>query len=217
VGPPPPVVFDPGPPNPPPGQDFVPPKDKDAGGPKDLAQRDFNPPKDLAQKDFNPPKDLGQKEFNPPKDLFNKDFFKKDVFKKDVFNKDVFNKDFPNGAFGEVPPGKGPVILSQQGRLLPTDPQRDGKPHKSFGLRMVQNKTYVIDMVATAEDRFDPFLRLYDPLGKMVAWDDDGGGYPNARIRYTAGQTGNYEIAATCFGFPRQGGGAFMLTVREEP
>jgi hypothetical protein len=113
-----------------------------------------------------------------------------------------------------VAPGTGKVILSRQGRLMPNDPVKDGMRHKSFTIRLEKGKTYVIDMES---NEMDSFLRLYDPKGLMVANDDDGGDFQNARIRYRADETGDHEISASVFQDNlRLGGAAFVLTVREE-
>jgi hypothetical protein len=112
-----------------------------------------------------------------------------------------------------VKPGKGKIILTQQGRLTNNDQQKDFKPHRPFQVRLEQGVTYVIDMQS---GEMDSFLKLYDPKGQLVAQDDDGGGFPHARIRYTCNAAGNYTVSATCFGggVPANGA-AFSLTVRE--
>jgi hypothetical protein len=120
-----------------------------------------------------------------------------------------FAKDFNGG----VPAGVGKIVLNQQGRLMPNDANRDGKPHKPFQIAFQQGKTYVIDL---RSGEMDSYLWLYDPQGIRIAQDDDGGGFPDARIRITAAQTGNYLIAATMFGGLRPEGAVFTLTVRED-
>jgi hypothetical protein len=117
------------------------------------------------------------------------------------------------GPVAAVAPGVGKIIFEPQDRLLPTDPIRDGKPHKAFTIQLEQGRTYVIDMVSM---EMDAYLRLYDPAGVVVAQDDDGGGNQNARIRYTADETGDHVIAATVFAAVPPGGARFTLTVREE-
>jgi hypothetical protein len=127
---------------------------------------------------------------------------------------DEIQKDMNAGMIAQVAPGTGKVILTSQGRLMPNDPVKDFKHHKSFTIRLEKDKTYVIDMES---NEMDCFLRLYHPKGFMAASDDDGGDFQNARIRYRADETGNYEISASVFGGnPQIGGAAFVLTVREE-
>lgn len=86
-----------------------------------------------------------------------------------------------------------------------------GKKHKMFLVNLEAGKTYQIDMRSAA---FDSYLYLESPDGKVLAQDDDGGGYPSARIIHKATQTGKYRIATTHFG----GGGNlgdFTLSVRQ--
>jgi predicted Zn finger-like uncharacterized protein len=84
------------------------------------------------------------------------------------------------------------------------------KRYKQYALTMEPGKTYQIDAVSK---EFDSMLYLVAPNLAVVALDDDGGGFPNARIRYTPQQPGLYKIAVTSVG-PQ--GGNFTLTVRRE-
>ena len=121
---------------------------------------------------------------------------------------------FQAGAFPALlPEGQGRVLLNQQGRLMPNDPPKEMGPHKQFQVQLEQGKTYVIDMVST---EMDSYLRLYNPAGVKIAEDDDGGGFPNARIRIMATQAGSYQIDATVFGGVGVNGASYVLTVREE-
>jgi len=73
------------------------------------------------------------------------------------------------------------------------------------------------DARAPKDEQIDPFRRLLNPDGKQVAADDDGGGFPNARITYKADQDGTYKIIATTFMPGKTGAetGKFTLTVNE--
>ena len=64
---------------------------------------------------------------------------------------------------------------------------------------MTAGVTYTIRMAANSPG-FDPYLRLENPFGQVVAEDDDGDGFPNARITYVCPQTGSYRVIATSFG-----------------
>jgi predicted Zn finger-like uncharacterized protein len=113
-----------------------------------------------------------------------------------------------------LPPGNGPVLLTQHGRLMPNDPIRDGRIHRAFQVPLQQGKTYVIDM--RSRD-MDSFLCLYDPGGILVASDDDSAGHLDARIIHRANRTGNYTIAATALGNAIPfGGGNFTVIAREQ-
>jgi hypothetical protein len=59
----------------------------------------------------------------------------------------------------------------------------------------------------------DPYLFLKDAGGRVLAQDDDGGGYPNARIRFRCSAAGTYTIL--CAGLAGTTG-PFTLTVREQ-
>ena len=45
----------------------------------------------------------------------------------------------------------------------------------------------------------DSFLRLESPSGTKILEDDDGGGFPNARIDFRPPATGLYRIVVTSF------------------
>jgi hypothetical protein len=90
------------------------------------------------------------------------------------------------------------------------DTVRPGSHFKAYPYKMEAGKYYRIDLVAK-EQTLDPYLRLEDPAGKVVAEDDDSGGNLNSRIIYQAKATGEHKIICTTFG---QGmTGKFSLTV----
>ena len=82
---------------------------------------------------------------------------------------------------------------------------------KRYQIDMVQGRAYQIDM--RSQLPVDAFLRLEDSAGTEVALDDDGGGFPNARIDYVAPRTGAYTIIASTFNGSL---GAYNLSVREQ-
>ncbi len=100
--------------------------------------------------------------------------------------------------------GKG---LRLQGQL---DAQT---PALRYQVKLLADKTYVIDMVSPDQKALDPYLRLFDAAGKKLAEDDDSGGGLNARIVFRSQQDGTYRIEASSFNVGR---GAFTLTVREQ-
>lgn len=131
---------------------------------------------------------------------------------------EIFATTLNGGATGKftltIRDATGYSILNVNDKLTQNDPQyknAGNKKHKMFLVQLEAGKTYQIDMRSTA---FDSYLYLESPEGKVLAQDDDGGGYPNARIIHKATQTGKYRIATTYFG----GGGNlgdFQLTVRQ--
>jgi hypothetical protein len=86
-------------------------------------------------------------------------------------------------------------------------------PVKTYTVNLKAGKVYTIDLV-TRQKGQDPFLILTDAYGQMLASDDDGGGYPNARIIFTPTVDGEYRILATTLD---HGLGPFTLSVRESP
>jgi hypothetical protein len=113
--------------------------------------------------------------------------------------------------------GKPIELKNDKGKAAATatlnanDPMYMNKKHKLFHFNMEEGKTYQIDMTS---DAFDSYLFLEDADGKLLARDDDGGGFPSARITIKANKTGKHRIIATHFG----GGGnlgEFMLSIRQ--
>ena len=90
----------------------------------------------------------------------------------------------------------------------PTDPIRNS-PSKLFTVRFEKDWTYVIDMKS---NQLDSYLILTGTDGRVLAQDDDGGGYPSARIIHRAAQAGKHRIITTYFA---NASGAFELTIRQ--
>jgi len=111
-------------------------------------------------------------------------------------------------------PANAAVVLDKQDELTPNDALdkvRANSRAKRYPIQMEAGKTYTIDMVAVNPPTFDSYLRLEDAKGVMVAFDDDGGGFPNARIVYRPTQSGAFTIIATTF-VPQFG--TYHLTAR---
>lgn len=114
------------------------------------------------------------------------------------------------GAAGEKKKPAGGGNLNVKSELTNKDDKdkiRTDSYCKIFTYKMVKGRTYQIDM--KSKD-IDSYLRLEDPDGKQVAFDDDGGGFPDARITYKAADSGDHKIIATTFG--GNSTGAFTLT-----
>jgi serine protease Do len=85
---------------------------------------------------------------------------------------------------------------------------------KTYTYKMIEGRTYQIDMKTVDKIKnFDPYLRLENSDGNQVAFDDDGGGFPDARISYRAPKTGDYTIICTTFGAGMTG--KFTLIVKD--
>ena len=89
-------------------------------------------------------------------------------------------------------------------------PQRNSH-FKDYKATFKAGQLYVIDLVKKS-GTVDPFLYLDGPDGKNVAYDDDSGGFPNARIIYSPSIDGEFRIIATTL---VKATGDFTLTVRQ--
>jgi hypothetical protein len=85
---------------------------------------------------------------------------------------------------------------------LPKYKSRLNSYFKAHPFHMTRGTTYTIDLMRDPGPAgvADPYMFLENPAGIVVAQDDDGGGYPNARIVFAAAETGTYKIIATSFG-----------------
>jgi hypothetical protein len=108
----------------------------------------------------------------------------------------------------------GKIVLQEKGPWTKQDPVHPStrSPYKTYKITFKAGKVYTIDLVKNEKGQ-DPYLFLTDSAGKELAKDDDGGGFPNARIIFTPSQEGEYQILATSI---NQSLGAFTLTVREK-
>jgi Bacterial pre-peptidase C-terminal domain len=82
-----------------------------------------------------------------------------------------------------------------------------GKPHE---VKMAAGKKYQLDMVKK-DGSIDPLLFLQDKTGKVLAVDDDGGGFPNARIIFPCVKDDTYKLFAAAL----TGEGGYTLTIKE--
>ncbi len=127
---------------------------------------------------------------------------------------------------GKLAPGKTDIgkvepkvknpnqVLRVDGKLTDKDlPAKlgEGRFMKVHVVKLKAGETYVIEMDSAD---IDSYLRLEDANGKKLAEDDDGGGFPNARIVFRASADGDYRIIATTFNVNETG--AYTLTVRRD-
>jgi hypothetical protein len=95
-------------------------------------------------------------------------------------------------------------LLKKEDKLTADDPKYANPQafnrthHKAYPIKMKAGQLYIIDMVAKKADgnKVDPYLHLEAPNKNILARDDDGGGYPNARIIYRATADGEHQIIA---------------------
>ena len=89
--------------------------------------------------------------------------------------------------------------LKVAGKLSADDPKDKviaRSPHKVHEQALKAGSTYIIDLKSR---QFDSYLRLEDSTGKQLAQDDDGGGFPNARIVFKTPKDDKYRIIVTSF------------------
>ncbi len=116
----------------------------------------------------------------------------------------------PTPPVGKPSPRIGDIVLNVNDGLNQNDGVYQGRRHKVYLVEMEAGKTYQIDMRST---NFDSYLFFESPNKKLLAQDDDSGGFPDARIIYRATEAGKFRVIASHFG----GGGAlgqFTITIR---
>jgi hypothetical protein len=112
-------------------------------------------------------------------------------------------------------------MLKKEDKLTAEDPKYANPDvfnkthHKVYPLKMKAGKVYIIDMVAANEvaNSLDPYLFVEGANNKILARDDDGGGFPNARIVFRPTEDGEFRIIASALS-DRSGNGPYTLTVR---
>ncbi|MBM3992649.1 MAG: hypothetical protein FJ303_00605 [Planctomycetes bacterium] len=98
-----------------------------------------------------------------------------------------------------------------QGVLTPGDPLdrvRTSMFHVVHTYPMKKGTRYQIDLTS----QWDNYLRLENAQGVQLAQDDDGGGFPNARIIFDAPEDGWYRIIVTSY--TPQASGPYTLRVK---
>lgn len=85
---------------------------------------------------------------------------------------------------------------------------------QAWAVQLEAGMFYQIDLKSIHYSKgkgFDPVLRLTNDQGEVLWEDDDGGGFPHARIFFTPARTGKYTLTVTSYQ-PRQTG-QFALSV----
>lgn len=107
-----------------------------------------------------------------------------------------------NSGGGKVGAGGGPKVIvpphtlnNSLGRTDPRDTKMRNSFCKSFQVELTAGRSYTFYHQAPT---FDAFLRLENPTGMEVAWNDDAGdGTLNSRITYRAPTSGVYRVICT--------------------
>jgi hypothetical protein len=107
----------------------------------------------------------------------------------------------------------GATVNSQLTFQDPADPKDNQFRCKIFQVELQAGRTYTVDMTSPNQLALDPYLRIEDVNGRVLAEDDDSGGGLNARIHFRPAQTGPYVLIATCYNANQTG--PFTLSIRE--
>jgi pentatricopeptide repeat protein len=102
-------------------------------------------------------------------------------------------------------------IVDELTVLDPKATRRPGSYSKTYSIQLAAGKTYQIDMKKISG--LDPYLFLEDDMGKQLAFDDDSGGFPDARIVFACTRDGTYRIIATTY---ERATGRYSLTVQQK-
>ena len=97
--------------------------------------------------------------------------------------------------------------VKHEGNIERTDIKYEGKIAKSYTVKFEKGSTYQIDHMA----KFDAYLYLIGPDGRVLAQDDDGGDGLNSRIIHKADATGDYRVIATSLGGSNIGAYTFQI------
>jgi serine protease Do len=114
----------------------------------------------------------------------------------------------------ELDPKNPNLVFRTAASLTRQDPLsavRAGSFMKSYEVKLSAGTTYAIEMDST---QLDAHLIVEDAAGKVVAEDDDSGGFLNARIVFTPAADGTYRVVATSFTAGETGN--FTLTVNKQ-
>jgi hypothetical protein len=91
----------------------------------------------------------------------------------------------------------GQIAANQQAQniLTPGAARWDSKPFQAYQFQCNAGQTFQMDILST----WDNYALVFDPMGNVVARDDDTGEGLNARIAHTCTTTGVYRLAVTTF------------------
>lgn len=88
-------------------------------------------------------------------------------------------------------------------------------PAETWTVGLTAGQTVTLLMCRTSGASFDPYLSIHGPAGREdnVRINDDGAGFPNARLVYTPTSSGTHTIYATTFSYSESRTGSYQLTV----
>lgn len=79
---------------------------------------------------------------------------------------------------------------------------------KEYSVQLEAGAKYTITM-STDDQDFDPFLVVKNALDRVVDFDDDSGGFPNAKLGFTPVKDGIFKISAAAL----RGTGSFIFKI----
>lgn len=91
----------------------------------------------------------------------------------------------------------GTIGANQQvsGNLTVMDARWDSKPFQAYNFSCMAGQAFQMDILST----WDNYALVFDPVGNVVARDDDTGEGLNARVNYTCPFAGVYRLAVTTY------------------
>jgi len=96
----------------------------------------------------------------------------------------------PSGVVGTIQVGQ-----QAQGVLSMADARWDNKPFQAYNFQCTAGESFRMDILSD----WDNYALVFDPMGNVVARDDDSGEGLNAQVNYTCPMTGVYRLAVTAF------------------
>lgn len=109
--------------------------------------------------------------------------------------------DAPDVLVAALHDGSGAEEIVDVDATYPTD---GSLPIHAFEAR--EGQLAVITMRSLRPEILDPLVRVYGPDGQLVGMDDDGAGWPDARLTVQLPRDGRYEVEADTFmGEPPRG------------
>jgi len=94
----------------------------------------------------------------------------------------------PSGVVGTIGVGQ-----QAQGVLSMGDARYDNKPFQAYNFQCTTGLTFQLNILST----WDNYALIFDPMGNVVARDDDSGDVLNAQVSYTCPMNGTYRLAVT--------------------
>lgn len=91
----------------------------------------------------------------------------------------------------------GTISANQQvtGNLTVMDARWDGKPFQAYSFSCMAGQAFQMDILSS----WDNYAMVFDPMGNVVARDDDTGEGLNARVNYACPIAGVYRLAVTTY------------------